>query len=224
MTELSTQPNRPTSHRARGRLRPGRQPWPRRWLTRLGVGIIVVLTLLAGQAIIRTEPDYNETRNPFYYKGEPGQPVTAGGLRVTLLGARGAARAGPPEGPVTDTGGVWVVVQVRLEALAKTINPQYFALADDDGHVYRVSGRFDQPLGEGIVELQPGIPIEGEVAFEVPRATHGLTLRIGPNYTDVFGGELAPFTDIRVPVTDADVSRWLDDPEPANLIKPKVAS
>jgi hypothetical protein len=197
----------------------------RRWLTRAGAAVAVLLTLFAGQAIIRTEPDRNVTVAPFYVKGEPNQPVTVGGLRVTMLGARGSAKVKPAGGLGTDTGGVWVIVRMRLEATAKTTSAHYVALADATGRSFRASGRFQQALGEGYRDLQPGIPVEGEVAFEVPPdAATNLTLRVGETFNNLTNGELSPFTDIRVPVTDSEVSRWLNDVKPAILVDPRVVT
>jgi hypothetical protein len=195
----------------------------RRWLARVGAAVAVLLTLVAGQAIIRTEPDRNVTVAPFYVTGEPNQPVTVGGLRVTMLGARGSAKVKPAGGLDTDTGGIWMIVRVRLEATSKTTATQYVALADATGRTFRASQRFKQPLGERNRDLQPGIPVEGEVAFEVPRdAATNLSLRIGETFNNITNGELSPFTDIRVPVTDSDVSRWLNDVKPAILANPTV--
>ena len=201
-------------------------PKRRRWWNQVGTAVAVLLTLVAGQAIIRTEPDYHETVAPFYLAGEPGKPVMVSGLSVTMLGARGAAKAGPPGGLYVDTGGVWVLVRVRLEATTKTTTVRYLALADGQGRTFRASKRFSQPLGEWNQDLQPGIPIEGEVAFEVPRdAATSLTLRVAEWFVELSdGGELSSFTDIRVPVTEGDVSRWLADQAPAILADPTVVT
>jgi Domain of unknown function (DUF4352) len=221
MTDLPPPPQAPARLPLRHRAPRRRLP---RWLGRIGTGVAVLLTLIGGQAILRTEPDHEETVAPFYIKGDPGQPVTAGGLRVTLLGTRGATKAGPEDGAYTDTAGIWVIVNMRVEATEETTTPRYVALADAENRTYTATGRFKQPLSYGILDLQPGIPIEGEVAFEVPRdVATSLTLRV--SQTDVeFKSDLAALTDIRVPVSDADVSRWLRDPEPARLAAPKVAS
>jgi hypothetical protein len=59
----------------------------------------------------------------------------------------------------------------------------------------------------------------------VPRdAATNLTLRIGETFNNITNGELSPFTDIRVPVTDGDVSRWLNDVKPAILANPTVVT
>jgi hypothetical protein len=200
-------------------------PKLRRWCNRIGTAVAVLVTLVAGQAILRTEPDYHETVAPFYLAGEPGKPVTVSGLNVTMLGVRGAAKAGLAGGPYVDTGGVWVLVRVRLEATTKTTTTRYLALADDQHRTFRATQRFRQPLGELSWDLQPGIPIEGEIAFEVPRAVAtSLTLRVAETFNELTNGELNALTDIRVPVTEGDVSRWLASQTPAILADPTVVT
>jgi hypothetical protein len=142
-----------------------------------------------------------------------------------LLGARGAAKAGPEDGFSTDTAGIWVIVRVRVEATDKTTRASYFALADKKNRTFRATARFKQRLADGTVVLEPGIPIEAEIAFETPRDTAtGLTLRVRELDSAIFGEDLSAVTDIRVPVSDADVSRWLHDPAPASLATPKVVA
>ena len=222
MTDLPPPPQAPAQLPLRHRAPRRRLP---RWLGRIGAGVAVLLTLIGGQAIIRTEPDHEETHAPFYIKGEPGQPVTVGGLRVTLLAARGATKAGPEDGFSTDTGGIWVIVRVRVEATDKTTRASYFALADKKNRTFRATARFKQRLADGTVVLEPGIPTEAEIAFETPRDTAtSLTLRVCELDTDIIGDDLTAVTDIRVPVSDADVSRWLHDTEPASLATPKVVA
>ncbi len=215
----------PRSHRSPRQLR--RMAIARRWLRWLGIAVALLLTLAAGEAIIRTEPDRNETTAPFFFAGEPGEPVTAGGLQVTLLDVKGAAMVDPPKSLPTDTSGVWLVVRIRLMATTKTTQVAYVGLAASDGRSFRATGRFRQSMVERSLDLQPGIPVEGTVAFEVPKDVTGLTLRVGEvDLAPVAGGqhELQPFTDIRLPVTSGDLARWSTVQEPVTIDEPRVVA
>jgi hypothetical protein len=195
----------------------------RRWLRRVGIAVAVLATLAAGEAIIRTEPEHYDNKAPHYFAGEPDQPVTAGNLRVTLLGVDGAAVVDPPDSLATDTGGVWVVARVRLEATEETISVGYAGVAARDGRTFRASERFGQDLIDGKVALQPGIPVVGEVAFELPKGVTGLTLRVGTSDpTFVSELRLPAYTDIRMPVADDDLARWSSVKEPLKLAESKV--
>jgi hypothetical protein len=62
-----------------------------------------------------------------------------------------------------------VIVRVRLSAKKEPISVGYAAVRDRAGRTYLASDRVRQPLVDGSRAFQPGIPIEGEVVFEVPK-------------------------------------------------------
>jgi hypothetical protein len=195
----------------------------RRWAARLGAAVVALLTLVAGQTIIDAEPDVNEIVAPFYVAGSPDQRVQVGSVAVTMLGVRGAATLVRPDGGVIDTTGVWIIVRVRLEATTSTTTVNYAAVADGRGRSFRLSGRFRQGFSEGMRDLHPGIPVAGEMAFEVPRdAATSLTLRVAESYDAVRGLEMRPVTDIKVPVTADALAGWLGESTPATVQDAKV--
>src|SRR5689334_23354747 len=98
-----------------------------RWLG--GVAAVVV-TLLLGEAALRTTP--TSTDGPFLIHGTSFRPVVVGGLVVTVQGVRGAAKVVRPDGAVLDTGGVWVILDLELVAIERTTAVRYLALADRD--------------------------------------------------------------------------------------------
>jgi len=195
-------------------------------MTRLRLigGIAAVLaTLLVGQALLRTAPNADDDSATFLVGGRSFRPVVVGGLAVTVLGIRGASLVRRPDGRILDTGGVWVIVDVELTATQQTTAVRYLALADRDGNTYRVSQRWHQAITEGVPDLQPGLPVDGEVAFEVPRdKATDLTLRAGEHYSASLGLRSRPVTDIAIPVERSEVDRWATDAEPAALAEPVV--
>jgi hypothetical protein len=191
-----------------------------RWLG--GVAAVLV-TLLLAQALLRTAPSPDDDVAPFLVAGRSFRPVVVGGLVVTVLGIRGAATVRRPDGAVLDTSGVWVILKVELMATERTTAVRYLALADRDGRTYRVSQRWRQAIAEGTPDLQPGLPVDGEVAFEVPRdaATH-LTLRAGEHFDVPLGLRSRAVTDIVIPVEPGQVDQWVTDRDPAVLAAPAV--
>src|SRR5262245_16576358 len=191
-----------------------------RWL----VGIAAVMaTLLVGEVLLRTAPSADDDTAAFLVGGRSFRPVVVGGLAVTVLGIRGAATVRRPNGTVLDTGGVWVIVKLELTATGQTTAVRYLALADRGGNTYRVSRRWPQAITEGVPELQPGLPVDGEVAFEVPRdvATQ-LRLRAGEHWSVAVGLRARAVTDIALPVERSEVDRWVADRDPAVLAAPAV--
>jgi hypothetical protein len=191
-----------------------------RWLA----GVVAVLaTLLLGEAALRTTPTTADDSGPFLVRGASFRPVVVGGLVVTVQGVRGAAKVVRPDGAALDTGGVWVILDLELVALRHTTAVRYLAVADRDGHTYRASRRWNQSIAEGVPELQPGIPVDGEVAFEVPRqVATGLTLRAGEEFDAAHGLSSRAVTDIAIPVEAGEADRWVGDPDPAVLAVPQV--
>jgi hypothetical protein len=190
------------------------------WMGRIAV---VLVTLLLGQALLRTAPTPADDTAPFLVAGRSFRPVVVGGLVVTVLGIRGAATIRRQDGVILDTSGVWVILKVELTATDRTTAVRYLALADRDGHTYRASQRWRQDIAEGRPDLQPGLPVDGEVAFEVPRdaATH-LTLRAGEHFDPARGLQSRTVTDILIPVEPDEVGRWVSDRDPAVLVAPAV--
>ena len=195
-------------------------------MTRLRLigGIAAVLvTLLVGQALLRTAPSADDDSATFLVGGRSFRPVVVGGLAVTVLGIRGASLVRRPDGQILDTGGVWVIVDVELTATQQTTAVRYLALADRDGNTYRVSQRWHQAITEGVPDLQPGLPVDGEVAFEVPRdAATQLSLRAGEHWSVAAGLRSRAVTDIALPVERSEVDRWVADRDPAVLVPPAV--
>ena len=191
---------------------------------RLVIGVAAVLvTLLVGQALLRTAPSADDDSATFLVGGRSFRPVVVGGLAVTVLGIRGASLVRRPDGQILDTGGVWVIVDVELTATQQTTAVRYLALADRDGNTYRVSQRWHQAITEGVPDLQPGLPVDGEVAFEVPRdAATQLSLRAGEHWSVAVGLRSRAVTDIALPVERSEVDRWVADRDPAVLVPPAV--
>jgi MFS family permease len=105
---------------------------------------------------------------------EIGQPVTVGGLRVTVVDARLDAPA--PAALRLDPGQRLVVVDVRYEAgAAAGASPYDWVVTDDSG---AVSGAVVDGLDGTLPELSlaPTERVRGVVGFVVPRSARGLVL------------------------------------------------
>jgi hypothetical protein len=193
----------------------------RRGVTRVGVLILIGVTLVAGRAVLGAQPEYGDTLAPFLRSGGLDQRVEAANFAVRVLGIRGAAKLNRPDGAAIDTAGVWIIVKVRLETIQKTDHLGYLGLQDARGRIFLATERFSQPLT--IRDLQPGLPTEGEVAFEVPSddAT-GLSFQLSAHLdTDL---TLNAVANIALPVTKEAVAGWLADSTPATLMDTAVVA
>ena len=200
------------SHRSR---EPGN-----RLVGRLGAVALLVLALAAGALITRNTPDADARQGPYVRAGRIGQTLDLGDFDVRVLSVRGAAVISQ-SGATHDTSGIWVLVTVRLTSRHKPIGVGYMALRDEQGRTYRSSTRVDQVL-EGGWTLQPGVPVAGEVAFEVPVAvaTHVAILLAKPTLEL----RLAAMAEVPLPIDDASVRSWKAQTTPVPLTKPAVTS
>jgi len=136
---------------------------------------LVLVTLLIGAGIAWLGPDLAGARSPFTKSGEPGQSVDVRTFTVTLRTARAAPSLQMGK-TLLATPGAWVIVRVHLVGKTEPIHVGYAALRDHTGRTFLATDRIRQPLLDGARTFQPGIGLEGDVVFEVPKdALAGLT-------------------------------------------------
>jgi hypothetical protein len=190
-----------------------------RLLRRAGSVLLVLAVLGAGHALITSTPDTERSQRPFIRSAAIGTAVDARAFTATVIGLRGAASI-KQSGATHDTQGVWVIVRIMLVARTKPVSISYAALRDGSGRTYLATDRINQPLVEGGRILQPGVAVDGEVAFEIPRNSAGeLSVRLTDSALE---HRLDAMAEVTLPI--ADVSVWLADPTPATLAAPQVAS
>jgi Domain of unknown function (DUF4352) len=183
---------------------------------RVGSAVLIVVTLAIGAAFTSRQPSTETRERPFTIVGNIGKPVNARTFDLTVLGVRGAAVITDENGP-HDTSGVWIIVRVRLTARNAPTAVNYAVLADAEGRTYRATERIDQPL-LSLRTLEPGIPVDGELAFEVPvSVADNLSIRMAKQETDLRMDALA---QIHLPITSAEVDEWHASTKPVTVAKP----
>lgn len=188
--------------------------------TRLGVGAVLLAAVAVGGVVQAAAPDADTRERPFLRTGSIGEPVDGRTFEVRVLGTRGAKEVSR-SGKTRATGGVWVLVRVRVVARAEPTVLSYAAVRDARGRVFVATERISQPLAGGRA-LQPGIPVEGEIVFEVPQdAAAGLSVRLATTSID---HRLDAMTEIGLGIDSATASAWLAEAEPAVLADEEVAS
>lgn len=185
-----------------------------RFLARTGSVLLVIAALGVGDFVLRITPDVDEQQRPFLAQGEQGQAVDAREFAATLVKVRtaGAVKAANFIHP---TQGVWLVLRMRFVALKEPVQINYAAVVDERGRSFYASDRLKQPVIDGSRILQPGIILEGDVAFEVPRDATGLTAQFS-NAGVV--RTMQAVTDITLPLAE---TAWLDR-EPVTIEPLKV--
>ncbi|GAA4715135.1 DUF4352 domain-containing protein [Phytohabitans rumicis] len=217
MNPPGTDPEQVRSHRA--------PPGPvQRAGTRASVGSLVVAALAVGGLVANWRPvdgaRADARERPYISAGQVGDSVSARSFEAKVLEVRGAKVVGF-RGTGHDTDGVWILVQVRITATTEDTLLNYAALVDDKDRVYRATGRFDQPFTAGRT-LQPGIPVEGEIAFEVPRdVATSLRIRLAAPLIDQ---RMDGMAEIELPKFDtATIDKWATNQEPVIFKTPAVA-
>lgn len=188
------------------------------------VTALLIAALAVGAAIANWRPlqqSADERERPYVRTGTVGQQVSARVFDATLLAVRGAGKV-RAAGKVHDTGGVWIIVRVRVTATEEPTTVGYAALRDRRDRVYTATQRVSQEMHGGRT-LQPAIPVDGELLFELPRdAATDLTLLLAGASLDL---RMDAVAEIALPHADAAaVDRWASAPEPAALQASKAAS
>jgi hypothetical protein len=187
--------------------------------TLLAAGLVVA-ALLVGGAINAHVPDADRREQPFIHTGRMNTPVDGRTFDATVLGVRGGTKLAGG-GTAHDTSGIWVLTRVRLVARHDPASVGFAALVDNHNRVYWATGRITQYLAAGGRTLEPGIPVVGEIAFEVPvaAATH-LRLRLADNSVDQ---RMDAMTECPLKVDGATLAQWQTQTDPLRLAAPEVA-
>lgn len=188
--------------------------------TRLGVGALVIAALAVGSVVKSYTPDTDTRERPFTRSGAVGDQVDARVFDAVVVGVRGAPKV-TRQGKTYHTGGVWVLVTVRLVAHVAPTTVNHAMVVDTDGRLYKATQRFSQPLGGGHM-LQPDIPAQGEMVFEVPvGAAPGLAIQLSSGRLGVRMDALA---EISLGIDRATVEGWRAATAPAVVENAGVGS
>jgi hypothetical protein len=185
---------------------------------RTGGAVLVLAALAVGGLVNSRTPDTDHRERPFVATGAVGRSVDARAFDVTVQGVRGTMKLGRGAN-WHDTGGVWVLVRVRLVARVEPVLVGYAAVRDSAGRTYRATSRIEQPL-DGRT-LQPGVAVSAEVAFEVPPAVAPtLALRLAGPLLDQ---RMDAMAEVPLGITAAMVDGWLKDEKITRLDDAEVA-
>ncbi|GHJ50167.1 hypothetical protein Cs7R123_75090 [Catellatospora sp. TT07R-123] len=188
----------------------------RRLAHRLGTLALVLVTLAVGGYLLHVADDWTADR-PFEVRGDFAQRVHGRQFDATGVRVRCAAKLKLGEA-ILDTQGVWVIAKIRAVAGDRTTHIGWSALRDGRGRTFLTSDRLQQFMLNH--DLQPGIPVEGEIVFEVPVDAAGdLTLLLAYNSL-----EREMDTMIAIPLPISDVGRLLPDSAPAPVFLPKAVA
>ena len=188
--------------------------------------ILLIAALVIGTAILRlTDEDVEYLFRPFSITGEVNKPIDLREMELVVLSVRGGRKlqaAGLNPG-VFETPGLWLLVKVRVRAYAGTTSITQLRLRASDGRIYHDDIR-TSPGSQGLRNrsLQPGIPVEGEFLFEVPRdVANDITVMVGigkgADWLDVRG-------EVRLKSPESTVERWMSDSQPIRQVEPNAFS
>ncbi|HEY2669002.1 MAG TPA: hypothetical protein VGJ07_01355 [Rugosimonospora sp.] len=194
---------------------------------RIGATIAVIAALAVGSLVIDHVPDVDTQHEPYLRTGSVGKLVDVRTFDVSVLSVRGAAVIGDSDSAFDsdsthNTSGVWVLVRIRLVAVDKPMSVSYAAVHDAEGRTYLASERFDQRLVDGEYTLQPGVPVAGEVAFEVPVAVASqLSIRLAAP-AQVHDLRMDAMADISLRIDAGAVRQWKATTKPVTPAVPTV--
>jgi hypothetical protein len=178
----------------------------------------VVLAVGAGGVAHAYAPDPDVQQRPFIHTGHKGDRVDASTFDARLLDVRGGAIISSRGAP-HDTSGVWIVVKVRLTSRGEPVQLGQVAIRDGDHRIFRASARIDD--NPPLRQLQPGIPVDCEIAFEVPK---DVPLPIAARLTTaLIDLRMEGVAQLELDVTAAQLQQWAADKTPLKLMRPALA-
>ena len=172
-----------------------------------GAGLLILVALAVGSLIPASDENIEHRQRPYAVQGGVGDTRSTDKLDIRVAGVRGAGKI-KDDDRTHDTGGVWIIVKVRVATRTEAGLIPYAAARDRHGRIYELSSRIEQSLNGRM--LQPGIPLTGELVFEVPKdAATDLTVLFADNSLD---RRMDRQVEIALPTVDkATVDRWLAD-------------
>jgi hypothetical protein len=194
--------------------------------SRASVGTLLITALAVGGVLANWRQvdgaRGKQRERPYVIAGSVGEPVSARAFDATVVSVRGGKLLGF-RGKGYETGGVWILVRLRVTATEEKTQIGYAAVLDERDRTYLATGRMTQPFADSGRTFQPGVPIEGEIAFEVPRdAATTLRVRLASPITD---RRMDAIAEIALPKVDAAaVDKWATDETPVILATPEVVA
>jgi hypothetical protein len=168
------------------------------WKTlRPAAHIALATTLLAAAGLMWSWlPTKLQSWAPIPVYGTVGQRVTGRDLAVTVFDSY-LAHEVTAKGPLGlnrfASKGVWVVMVLSYQPLLAPEVPHFELQAEGDTFSTNLSGF------HGLV--QPGIPMRGPLAFEVPRVPQSVTLQVSNERTDETMGKIDAPLDSQLVIT-----------------------
>jgi hypothetical protein len=191
-----------------------------RWLAAVATAVVVVVV---GSAITNTELTPEEKFREFVDTGAMGEWFSTLDFDLNVLAAHTATTLSPDSGVELDTAGVWLLVRVQVMADQEPVWLDLAQVRDSSGRTWSATERTDQPLVDQSYRLDPRIPVEGAVAFEVPRgAATDLTFRLGEDTNSLYGLQMATVAEVPLEIDEPAIAGGLAAPEPAVLEAPKI--
>jgi hypothetical protein len=192
-----------------------------RFAIRVGAAVAILACVAVGSAFTDRVPSSDALQGPYVRTGAVGAQVDARTLEVTVVGVRGASVL-TQDGHTYATGGIWIIVTVRLAARSNPTPLNYAVLTDTDGRVYRPTDRIDQVLLRG-EPIEPGVAVTADIAFEVPTSVATeLSVDLAGDPSDGDDQRMDALARIRIPITAAEVSQWKASTTAATLAGPAL--
>lgn len=201
---------------------PPRGRWLRRVLT-WPLALALILGVVAASNVVTSHiPGSEQRARPFVQTGRIGENVKAMTFQATVESVRGA-RAITAQFRQYESEGVFVIVKVKITARTASMRIQSEAVRDSRDRLFRATDRLFQPMGEGYYVFQPGVPVEGEIVFEVPKdAAVGLKLELWKEYAVV--NEHQTLVQVPLDIDAAMVEKWWNSAASVELMQPEVVS
>lgn len=180
-----------------------------------GAILLILATVVLGRLIAITAPVTGDSR-PWIYRGVMNEPVAESNFALTVLSVRGGRSLdGGFETQTTD--GIFLLVRVRAVALKIPTAIKHAEVVDGAGNAYEAA----YFAGIHDFSLHPGIPIEGDLLFEIPPAA-ATQLALRASSKQSYAPEHQTMVEVPLEIDADDVDAWYGEADRLTVLEPEV--
>jgi hypothetical protein len=199
---------------------PARRSAARRILAGLVAVPLILATVVLARLIDITTPIGMDHERPWIHQGQMNEPVLERDIEVTVHDVRGTRAYAASFGNTQTTDGLFLLVRLTVVAPeAEAAALRYADLFDDAGIGYSAIDEFETIMN---YELLPGIPVEGDLLFEVPAGV-ATQLRLRLSSVNGYWGQYQVMVEVPLEIDADEVDDWYSDVTPLTLTRPEVA-
>jgi hypothetical protein len=181
---------------------------------------LILATVVVARLIAVTTPIPADHRRPWIHSGQMNEAVHESEVDMTVHSVRGGRSYTGSFDATRTTDGLFLLVRATVVAPETKTALRYAELFDDAGNAYSAIDTRGTLLN---YELLPGIPVDGELLFEVPPAVV-TQLRVRVSTASGYSGQYQVMVEVPLEIDTDAANDWYHDTTEMTLTEPEVAA